>query len=515
MTTPDKYFTGARMKITLSLKLSLALTVLAVATSATAATDCDGIKTLVLPDLRVESASRVETPAPHCKVAGIIGPEIRFELLLPESWNGKFLMGGGGGFVGSVQNSALAFSNPLQRGYATVGTDTGHQGNGVDASWALNNLERLVNFGHAAVHRTVEMSKAIAELHYGDAPSRSYFIGCSRGGGQALMAAQRYPQDFDGIIAGAPAFNWTGIAALGVQIQRKMYPDADDLSSAVVTRNNLELLGRSVLAACDGLDGLDDRVINDPRECGFDLADLPRCVEDVAAKDCFTEAQIAAVAVVYEGAFDTEGKRLAFGYPFGGEAEAQGWVPWIVGGPAPIAPGVPSLQFGFASGIMKYFVHQDANWQHTEQGFDDYAEITQLAASVLNATNPDLSAFKASGGKLLLWHGWADPALSALQTINYFESVQAADPAAEEHVRLFMLPGVLHCAGGTGPSFVDYLTALEDWVEQDSAPEQLAAFFNQAEVATGGAGRPLCAYPGKAQYTGGDARAQASFSCRD
>ena len=144
----------------------------------------------------------------------------------------------------------------MQRGYATVGTDTGHQAGGVDASWALNNLERLVNFGHAAVHRTAEVSKVIARLYYGRQVDWSYFMGCSRGGGQALMEAQRYPQDFDGIIAGAPAYNWTGIAAHGVMIQREMYPDPAALGTAVVTQDNLKLLKREILAACDGLDGL-------------------------------------------------------------------------------------------------------------------------------------------------------------------------------------------------------------------------------------------------------------------
>ena len=481
------------------------------AKAATSVPDCNEVSNFVLPDVRIETTEHVSQPASHCKVAGIIGPEIRFELLLPDTWNGKFLMGGGGGFVGSVQNAALFMSDPLLRGYATVGTDTGHQADGVDASWALNHMERLVNFGHAAVHRTAEISKVIAHLYYGQAVQRSYFMGCSRGGGQALMEAQRYPSDFDGIIAGAPAYNWAGIAAHGVQIQREMYPDPSALGTAVVTQDNLKLLKQEILAACDGLDGLDDGVLDDPRDCGFDLENIPRCVEDVAGTGCLTDQQRRAVQVVYEAASDDAGNRLIAGYPYGSEGEAQGWVPWIVGGPAPIAPGVPTLQFGFATGIFKYFIHQDPDWQYNTQTFSNYADVSRLAGSVLNATDPDLSAFKSRGGKLLLWHGWADPALSALASIDYFEAVEAVDPDAQDYFRLFLLPGVLHCAGGPGPSFVDYLTSLENWVEKEQAPDQLTAYAKRGSEP--GDSRTICAYPARARFKGGDGREAGDFVC--
>jgi feruloyl esterase len=187
-----------------------------------------------LPDVAVTSVTHETAPVPHCKVAGVIGTETNFELLLPDSWNGKFVMGGGGGFVGSVMNTSLMFGS-LQAGYATVGTDTGHQGHPLDASWAHNNLERLVNFGHQAVHRTAVTAKALIKSYYERDASRSYFTGCSRGGGQGLMAAQRYPGDFDGIVAGAPAYNWApGLAALATQINQAMYPDPNDLEEAVI-----------------------------------------------------------------------------------------------------------------------------------------------------------------------------------------------------------------------------------------------------------------------------------------
>lgn len=178
---------------------------------------------------------KVSEPVPHCKAAGIIGPEIRFELLLPENWNGKFVMGGGGGFVGSVQNSSLAFGS-LTSSYATVGTDTGHQNQGPDARWALNNLERIVNFGHQAVHRTAVTAKSLVSSYYGAEIERNYFVGCSRGGGQALMEAQCYPDDFDGIVAGVAAYNWSELTA------QAMFPDPANLGSAVISSAEQEML---------------------------------------------------------------------------------------------------------------------------------------------------------------------------------------------------------------------------------------------------------------------------------
>jgi feruloyl esterase len=232
------------------------------------------IETLrALPDVRIISVTEESAPVLHCKVAGVIGTETHFELLLPETWNGKFAMGGGGGFVGSVMNTSLMFGS-LQAGYATVGTDTGHQGHPLDASWALNNLERLVSFGHQAVHRTAVTAKALIKDYYGAEIARSYFTGCSRGGSQALMEAQRYPEDFDGIVAGAPAHNWTGLAALATQITKAMYPDPEDLRKAVVGPEEKELIQSSYLAMCDAQDGITDGILNDPRECEFDVASL-------------------------------------------------------------------------------------------------------------------------------------------------------------------------------------------------------------------------------------------------
>ena len=222
-----------------------------------------------LPDVRITVVTEEAAPVPHCKVAGVIGTETNFELLLPETWNGKFVMGGGGGFVGVVQNTSLMFGS-LQKGYATVGTDTGHAGHPANGSWAYNNLERLVSFGHQAVHRTAVTAKALITDYYASDISRSYFTGCSRGGGQGFMEAQRYPEDFDGIVAGSPAYDWTGVAAAATQISAAMYPDPSDLQAAVVGPAEQRLIESSYLEMCDAMDGIEDGILNDPRQCGFE-----------------------------------------------------------------------------------------------------------------------------------------------------------------------------------------------------------------------------------------------------
>ena len=244
---------------------------------------CKDLTGLPLIDLFISSSQRVSASADipaHCQVEGVIETEIQFELLLPEpsEWNGRFLMGGGGGFVGTVQNQARTLyghgGGPLQRGYATVGTDTGHVGGGIEASWALSNPTRQMNWGHRAVHLTAEAAKSIIAEYYGRAADHSYFVGCSRGGGQAMMESQRYPDDFDGIVAAAPAYNWTAFTAGFLQAQQEMFPNGGS-DDPVVRKETLELLGSSILSACDAEDGVTDGVMTDPRRCSFLPSDLP------------------------------------------------------------------------------------------------------------------------------------------------------------------------------------------------------------------------------------------------
>jgi feruloyl esterase len=472
-----------------------------------------------LPDVTISTVTSEAVPVPHCKVAGVIG-------LLPEKWNGKFVMGGGGGFVGSVMNTSLMYGS-LQAGYATVGTDTGHQGHPVDASWALNNQERLVNFGYRAVHQTAVTSKALIKAYYQNNIARSYFTGCSRGGGQGLMEAQRYPEDFDGVVAGTYAIDWTRIAVQATQISRAMYPDPNNLQEAVVGPKEQELIESSYLTMCDEQDGIKDGILNDPRQCKFDVATL--LCKGKKTDSCLSEQQLAAVKVIYDGPKDSKGNSLYYGFPFGGETALGGWSRWLTGGlkyQADLdefqggvdtgdfeAPVSPSAFYSFGNDIMKYFIYNDPDWTYVNYNYDNFKDDAKQAAEILNATNPDLSEFRKRGGKMILYSGWSDNAQSGLAMVGYYENVLAYDKTAVNDARLFMMPGVEHCFGGPGPSWVNYLTEIDKWFESGKAPEQITAYWVDEKMQPTGA-RPVCAYPKVARYDGkGDTRDAASFSC--
>jgi feruloyl esterase len=280
-----------------------------------------------LPEVVLESITHVAgapdkkpNPGGHASVKGVIGDHIRFELLLPDTWNGRFVMGGGGGFVGSAQNSA---SFAVNLGYATVGTDTGHQSQpGYMAGWALDNLEAKLNFGYLAVHRTAEVAKALIRAYYHTDAARCYFMGCSRGGGQAMMEAQRYPNDFDGIVAGAPAFNWTGLAASMITIAQALYPDPQHLDTNVLNKDALQKLSAAILEQCDATDGLKDGVIQDPAAAHFDLSKVPG----------LTDEQRKALRAIFQGARNDKGP-IYPGFAPVAECEPDQWVAWITGPP--------------------------------------------------------------------------------------------------------------------------------------------------------------------------------------
>jgi hypothetical protein len=468
--------------------------------------ECAGLTALKLPDIRIADATAVPAAATgairaaHCRVNGVIGTEIRFSLLLPDTWNRKFMMGGGGGFVGTVQNQAQATVN---LGYATVGTDTGHQGGLTDASWALNNLERQLNYGYLAVHRTAEAAKAIVRHYYGANETRSYFSGCSNGGRQAMMEAQRFPDDFDGVVAGAPAMDFVGIAAQFVKDIQAVFPDSRTVAASTLSPETLKSVEAQIVEKCDAVDGVKDGLLDDPR----------RCTVDIAALTGLTDVQRAALKKIYS---ETPGKEGATypAQPFGGEGEVAGWPTWITGGGGPATPQGPSLRFGFGTQFFKFLVFGDPAWDYSQYDVSNTRRDTKLTATILNATNPDLDAFKTKGRKLIMWHGWSDPALTALGSIKYYEQVQARDAGVRDYFRMFMMPGVLHCAGGPGPDTADWPAAIVDWVEHGKAPDQVLA-----RKATAGAAasrtRPLCPYPQHAEYKGsGSADDAASFVCR-
>lgn len=489
---------------------------------ASSQTPCSGIADLLLPDVRIAKAIAIDSPepnaqvkVPHCQIDGVIGKEILFSLILPDDWNGRFIMGGGGGYVGQIQNHALGTAN---LGYATIGTDTGHQGDGLRADWALDDLERQLNFGHLAVHRTAVVAKSLIRTRYGSDPEYSYFIGCSRGGGQALMEAQRYPEDFDGIISGAPALHWTGFMAEFVQNMQLNFPDPEDLSQSVITRDNLTLLESSVLEECDGIDGVRDGLMEDPRDCTFDLASIPSCPDDRSASDCFTTAQRAAIERVYAPAVNRDGQ-IYPGQPCGSEAHPGGWFPWITGADENFLKQyngqIPNLQFGFGTEFFKYFVFGSPEWDYSRYDFSTWKEDTRFVSTFVDVTNPDLSPFKARNGKLILWHGWSDPALTALGSIEYYEQVETLDPDVRDYFRMFLVPGMLHCGGGPGPSQVDWTALIVDWVENGTPPQWVVASAldkNGQVLRT----RPLCAYPQRAFYLGeGDTDRAENFTCRE
>jgi len=465
----------------------------------------DDLRHLRLPDVVLESATPVVPDAqknPHgaayVSAKGVIGGNIRFELLLPDVWNGRFVMGGGGGFVGTVQNSA---ADSVNHGYATVGTDTGHEWQpGYMAGWAYNNMEAQLDFGYLAVHRTAEVAKALIRLYYGSDAIYSFFTGCSRGGGQAMMEAQRYPQDFDGIVSGAPAFDWTGLAANAVNIHKTLYPDSAHLDQTALDKEALSKLQQSILEQCDALDGLKDGVVQDPPSAGFDLSKVSG----------LTEEQRQSITAIYAGVRNDKGL-IYPGFTPGAECDPDQWIAWIVGpAPALAKDHAPDLLFAFGTQIFKFLVFNNPDWSYATYDFSNFASDTRLAASYLNATNVDLSGLVKRKGKLIIWHGWADPALPAQATVDYYRLLQARDPHASDYCRLFMVPGCLHCGGGPGASDVNWLSVIVEWVEHGNPPDRVSATksgHGKIEMS-----RPLYCYPTTVVYKGsGDPASADSF----
>jgi feruloyl esterase len=462
-----------------------------------------------LPDVAIETVKHVDADTrknshalSHAEVNGVIGGTIRFELLLPDAWNGRFVMGGGGGFVGTVQNSSR---DSVNQGYATIGTDTGHQWpEGHMAGWALTNLEAQVNFAFLAVHRTAEVGKALIRSYYHSDTAYSYFLGCSRGGGQAMMEAQHYPKDFDGIVAGAPAFNWTGIAATMVQIAKALYPNPNDLQKTVLNKEALQTLAKAIIEQCDTQDGLKDGIIADPPSAKFDLSKV----------EGLSNEQRNAIEAIYRGAANDKGA-IYPGFSPVAECDPDQWMAWLVGPmPAFVSKDhAADLTFAFGTQIFKYLVFNNPDWDYSTYDFSHFTTDTRLAASFLNATNPNLDQLKARNVKLIIWHGWADPALPAQGTVNYYREALAHDPKLEEYCRLFLVPGCLHCGGGPGASEVDWLSAIVNWVEHATAPDRVIALkHDQAKLRMS---RPLFPFPGRAEYKGaGDPNNADSFEMK-
>ncbi len=480
---------------------------------------CESLAGVKLPGVTITAASAVTTPSAHCRVLALVQPEVRIELWMPAQWNHKLLAVGNGGLAGTIPTAAMA--KPLQRGYATSATDTGHVGATTnDGAWALGRYDRIVDFADRAVHVMAEADKVILRAFYGEAPVHSYFNGCSQGGHEALIEAQRYPADFDGIIAGDPANNWTRHYA-GGHLWAAFAMEGDGYIPAA----KIPLLADAVNAECDALDGVKDGVLSDPRRCRFDPAKL-QCA-GAETDTCLTAAQVGAVNKLWTGLRDANGDLIYPGIVPGGEAGPGGWANWITG-PAPGQSAHAKLGIPF----YRYMVFDDANWDFRSfqfgaaNGFDNDVDFTDSKLGALfNATSPDMTAFRARGGKLIQYHGWSDPDITPLNSIRYYEGV--ADfmgrggnhgmRDTKEFYRLFMVPGMQHCSGGPGATSFDMVEPLEKWVENGVAPERVTA----ARLLTGTSAngtpdrtRPLCAYPMEAKWTGkGSTDEAVNFVC--
>lgn len=459
-----------------------------------AAQNCESLAKLSLPQTAISRAETVTDAPAYCKVAGTIRPsagsEIQFEVWMPASgWNRKFLGVGNGGFAGSINYRQMGAA--VAKGYATAATDTGHQGSSVNAEWALGRPEKVVDFGYRAIHETAVRAKAVIEAYYGERPQRSYFESCSNGGRQALMEVQRFPEDYDGVIAGAPANNWTRLLANAAS-------NLLALTEAYVPAKKLPAIQKAALTGCDALDGAEDGLIGDPARCRFDPGALLCRGEETDA--CLTAPQLATLKKLYAGT------KVFPGYAPGGEADQGGWAVWITG-----AALEQSLMYSFGTQYFKNMVYANPAWDYRTFQLDrDLAEAEKKTGAILNAVDPDLSRFAARGGKLILYHGWCDAAIAPQNAIDYHQSVVKKLGAAKARgfVRLFMVPGMQHCGGGAIASpGAGFSAALERWVEQGVAPERI--------VAAKGAGTyPLCAYPAAARYKGtGQVEDAASFDC--
>src|SRR5579862_695325 len=456
-----------------------------------------------------------------CRVVAHAHPssdsDIPIEVWMPLGWNGKLEGSANGGFAGSVDYVELGGS--ILHGYAAVATDTGHTASPIDAKWALGHPEKVIDFGYRAIHEMTRVAKAVVRAYYTKAPQRSYFAGCSDGGREALMEAQRYPDDYDGILAGAPANNWTPLLSLGVVVTQAVTATPESF----IPPAKIPAISKAVLAACDKLDGVVDGILNDPRQCRFDPASI-QCKEGEDTNQCLTAPQVTTLKAIYAVLHDASGQPIFPGYLPGAEEGFGGWSLWITG-PAP----TKSLMAFFGLGFYSDMVYDKADWDYKTFELDTGLSVAnEKTGAALNATDPDLSAFRKHGGKLILYHGWNDPAIPAVNTVNYYEDVIAkmGQTEADSFTRLYMVPGMQHCAGGPGPdSFGAALDseqsdpqhnmriALENWVEKGTAPASFVA-SKAASANSPGMTRPLCPYPQAAKYKGrGDTNQAENFVC--
>lgn len=478
-------------------------------TSAKPVRSCESLAAVKLPNTTIESAAPDPNNAGVCRVLAITthppaGDRVRIWIAIPTAnWNGRFLGTGGGGFSGGNPG---ALAQPASLGFAAGATDTGHEGSSaafaLDANGRLN-WQAIRNFGHAGIHDMTVTGQSLTQALYGVAPRRSYFNGCSTGGRQGLMEAQRYPQDYDGIVSGAPAINWTNLMMQSFWGAMLM-----NAASNPIAPCKLAAATTAAVNACDAMDGVKDGVIEDPKRCTFDA----KALIGTAATGCdaVTQTDADIIRQLWDGPRRLDGGPLWYG-------PARGTNLNSLAGSAgtPLAP----IAFGFSVEWLRYYLTQNPqfDWRTVTpaayQSFWD--QSAEQYGAVLATDDPDLTRFRDRGGKVLMWHGWADPLITAHGTIDYYGRVQQRLGGPEKTadvVRLFLAPGVGHCSGGTGPAPTGLLETLLAWVEEGKAPETLRAVRQEPSGVT--RTRPLCQYPLVAKYNGsGSTDDAANFVC--
>ena len=437
---------------------------------------------------------------PFCRVAATLTPsqdsDIKIEVWLPTAtnWNGKFQGVGNGGWAGSIAYSALAAA--LKRGYAASSTDTGHTGG--RASFAMGHPEKLIDFGYRSEHEMTLTAKAIIDAFYGHPAKHSFFVGCSSGGRQGLMEAQRYPADYDGIVAGAPTNNWTHMMFGRIWVAQATLMDL----ASYIPPSKYPLIHKAVLDACDSLDGVKDGVLEDPTQCRFDPREL-KCKHG-DGPECLTKPQVEAALRIYTPARNSQTGQEIF--PAMERGSELAWNT-LAGGPKAIL---------LAEDYFRFVVFEDPRWDFKTLNFNsDVIKADKKDGGILTAINPDLKSFVSRGGKLIQYHGWTDRQVMPRNSINYYNSVVKATGLTGDvakSYRLFMAPGMDHCGGGDGPNTFDALSALERWVEKGEPPSSLLASHRTSGKID--RTRPLCPYPQVAKYKGsGSTNEAANFRC--
>ncbi len=471
---------------------------------------CESLAMVALPNTTIESAAIDPANSGICRVTAItthppMGDKVTIWIAIPTSnWNGRFLGTGGGGFVGG---SAAGVNQPVALGYASGATDTGHAGGsgsfGLDANGHLN-WQAIRDNAHVGVHEMTVTGKALTQAMYGVAPKYSYWNGCSTGGRQGLMEAQRYPRDYNGIVAAAPAINWTKLLMQLLWGTVQMNAAGDPLPAC-----KLAAATAAAIESCDGIDGVKDGVIEDPKRCAYD----PKALVGTTAGECgmFTAADADIIRKLWEGPRRQDGGFLWYGQSRGADL-----------GAASASRGTPlkPLPFAFSVDWLRYFLTENPKFDAntiTPDAYERYWDQSQEEfGTVIGTDNPDLTAFRDHGGKAILWHGWADQQITAEGTIDYYKRVQGnmgGDKKTSEFIRLFLAPGVGHCGGGPGPTPYGQLDALVSWVEDGKAPVTMTAARRDRTGAITRS-RPLCQYPLVARYKGkGSTDDAANFVC--